>query len=132
MPSPLPGWTYKDLLAHLATGDWFFQTMLRHALGIEKGMPDEHAMSFIDDGNARRIGDRKETPVSALIAEVEAESEETQELLGRITSAIDPGTVVWHRSAGEPVTLAQWMAGFPQHDRVHLEQLETALQQVML
>jgi uncharacterized protein (TIGR03083 family) len=132
LPSPVPGWTYKDVLAHLATGDWFFQTMLRDVLGIEQGLPAEQTMSFVDEGNARRIAERKDTSVEELIAEAQAEGEETQELLSKITDAIDRSAVIWRRPTGEPVTLEQWMTGFPNHDRMHLDQLKTALDQVML
>jgi uncharacterized protein (TIGR03083 family) len=132
MPSPLEGWTYKDLLAHLATGDWFFQTMLRDRLGIEKGLPAEQNMSFVNDGNARLLADRKDSSVEQLLAEAQVEGEETQELLGKITPDVEPGTVVWHRPNGDPVTLEQWVTGFSNHDKIHLAQLKTALDSVML
>lgn len=132
LPSPLEGWTYKDLLAHLATGDWFFQTMLREVLGIEKGMPLEQATSFVDEGNARQLAERKKTSVEELIDEAEVEGEDTQELLSRITDTIDQTAVIWHRPNGDPVTLEQWATGFPNHDKIHLAQLKTALDQVMM
>jgi uncharacterized protein (TIGR03083 family) len=132
VPSPLEGWTYKDLLAHLASGDWFFQTMLRETLGIEKGLPDEQDMSFVNDGNARMLAERKDRGVEELIAEAESEGEETQELLSQISDATDPSAVVWHRPNGDSVTLQQWLEGFPQHDKGHVAQLRTALDNVMM
>ncbi len=130
--SPLEGWTYKDLLAHLATGDWFFQTMLRETLGIEKGLPDEQDMSFVNERNARLVAERKDRGVEELVAEAESEGDETQELLSQISDATDPSTVVWHRPNGDPVTLEQWLEGFPQHDKIHVAQLRTALDNVMM
>ena len=132
MPSPLAGWTYKDLLAHLASGEWVFQTMLRDVLGIEKSLPKNATMAYVDEGNAQRLAERKDTSVEDLIAETEAEGEETQGLLLKVTDAVDPAMVVWHRPNGDPVTLEQWVTGFPQHDVSHGAQLKTALDNVMM
>jgi uncharacterized protein (TIGR03083 family) len=132
MPSPLEGWSYKDLLAHLASGDWVFQTMLRDVLGIEKGLPENPSMTFVDEGNARRLAERKDTSAEELIAEVGTSGETTQELLSQVSDAIDRGLVAWRRPNGDPVTLEQWVLGFARHDAMHLAQLRTALDQVML
>jgi len=72
MPSPLEGWTYKDLLAHLATGDWVFQTMLRQTLGIENALPAQATLEFVNEGNARLLAERKDTSIEELIAEGDA------------------------------------------------------------
>ncbi len=132
MPSPLEGWTYKDLLAHLASGDWVFQTMLRDVLGIEKNLPKQAPLEYVNEGNARLLAERKDTSVEELIAELTATGETTQELLGGLTDAHDPSAVVWLRPNGDPVTLEQWITGFPQHDVSHGAQLETALDNVMM
>lgn len=132
MPSPLEGWTYKDLLAHLASGEWVFQTMLRDVLGIEKGLPKQATMEYVNDGNAQRLAERSETSVEALITEIETAGETTQELLSGLSDANDPTAVVWHRPNGDPVTLEQWITGFPQHDVSHGAQLKTALDNVMM
>jgi hypothetical protein len=132
LPSPLEGWTYKDLLAHLAIGDWVFQTMLRQTLGIEKRLPEQATMEYVNEGNARRIAERKDASIEELIAEAEREGETTQELLSKLTGAHDPEAVAWRRPNGDPVTLQQWVTGFPQHDPSHLAQLKTALDQVMM
>ena len=132
MPSPLEGWTYKDLLAHLATGDWVFQTMLRQTLGIENALPAQATLEFVNEGNARLLAERKDTSIEELIAEAEREGETTQELLSGLSDANDPSAFVWHRPNGDPVTLEQWVTGFPRHDPSHLAQLKTALDSVML
>jgi len=132
MPSPLEGWTYKDLLAHLASGEWVFQTMLRDVLGIEKGLPKQATMEYVNDGNARLLAERKDTGIDELIAEAEREGEKTQGLLSGLSDANDPSVVVWHRPNGDPVTLQQWVTGFPQHDVSHGAQLKTALDNVMM
>jgi hypothetical protein len=59
LPSPLAGWTYKDLLAHLASGDWVFQWMLRGALDIERfDLMEKGGLDYVNDGNAQRIVER--------------------------------------------------------------------------
>ena len=132
MPSPLEGWTYKDLLAHLASGDWVFQTMLRDALGIEKSLPEQATMAYVDEGNARRLAERNDTSVEDLIAEVASSGETTQDLLSQLTDDIDPQGVAWRRPNGDPITLQAWVTGFAQHDVGHGAQLKTALDHVML
>ncbi len=132
MPSPLEGWTYKDLLAHLASGEWVFQTMLRDVLGIEKGLPKQATIEYVNEGNAQRLAERSNTSVEALIAEVTATGETTQELLSQLTDAVEPAMAIWRRPNGDPVTLEQWISGFPQHDVTHGAQLKTALDNVMM
>jgi hypothetical protein len=132
MPSPLEGWTYKDLLAHLASGEWVFQTMLRDVLGIEKSLPKNATMAYVDEGNAQRLAAHKDSSVEELIAEITTAGETTQELLSKLTDEIDPRMVAWHRPNGDPVTLEQWVQGFPQHDVTHGAQLKTALDNVMM
>ena len=132
MPSPLEGWTYKDLLAHLASGEWVFQTMLRDVLGVEKSLPKKATMEYVNEGNAQRLAERKDTSVEELIAEIATAGETTQELLSKLTDDIDPQSVAWQRPNGDPVTLEQWIAGFPQHDVTHGAQLKTALDNLMM
>jgi len=132
MPSPLEGWTYKDLLAHLASGEWVFQTMLRDVLDIEKSLPRQATMEYVNDGNAERLAERSDTSVEALITEITTAGETTRELLSKLTDEIEPSTVVWRRPNGDPVTLEQWITGFPQHDVTHGDQLKTALDNVMM
>jgi hypothetical protein len=127
LPSPLEGWTYKDLLAHLATGDWLFQTVLGAVVANE---PIDLALINADSvnaGNAQRVEERKATSVDALIAEVETEGEKTQELLSRLSEAHEGRT-----QEGAPMSMADALRAFPGHDRGHLAQLKTALDNVML
>jgi uncharacterized protein (TIGR03083 family) len=133
LPSPLPGWTYKDLLAHLATGDWVFQWMLRGALGEETfDLMARGGFDYVNEGNASRVGERRDTPVDDLIAELEAERAETQDLLARLPENIDLAEVVGQMQDGTPVTIEMWVKGFPRHDVGHGAQLRTALDQTMM
>ncbi len=128
LPSPLPDWSYKDLLAHLATGDWVCQTILR---AVVDNKPLEVATvanpDWVAQGNAERLAERSERPAGELIAEVRSEGEETQELLALLSDADEERT-----QEGAPMSLGQYLKGFPGHDRDHLAQIETALQNVML
>ena len=128
LPSPLPEWSYKDLLAHLATGDWVCHVILRTIVANEVlDLATVANLDWVAQGNAERLAERKERPARELIAEVRSHSEETQELLAQLTDADEERT-----QEGAPMTLGQYLKGFPGHDRDHLAQLETALQNVMM
>jgi hypothetical protein len=123
--SPVPGWTYKDLLAHCATGDWVCQTILRAAVAGE-GLD----LSFLDrlnETNAELVEERKDTPVDELVAELEAEGAETQELLSQLTAEHDG-----LKPEGAPMSLGEFLRNFHSHDQGHLAQLKTATDNVML
>ena len=115
-PSPNEIWTYKDLLAHLATGDWVCQRVLR---AVTEGT--ELSLGDLDEGNARSVEERRNTPVDELIAEVEAEGEKTQELLSLILEEQRGLT-----REGAPMSLGDYLRMFPGHDEQHLAQLRTA------
>ena len=126
MPSPLEGWTYRDLLAHLAAGDWVCQSILSAAVA---GRPaDLSILNQLDERNEQLRREREGRSIEELIAEVESEGEETQELLAQLTDEDQ------HRTQeGAPMTLGQYLCdAFPGHDRAHLAQLKTALDNVML
>ena len=128
LPSPLPEWSYKDLLAHLATGDWVCHVILRTIVANEVlDLATVANLDWVTQGNAERLAERKERPARELIAEVRSHSEETQELLAQLTDTDEERT-----QEGAPMTLGQYLKGFPGHDRDHLAQLETALQNVMM
>jgi uncharacterized protein (TIGR03083 family) len=128
LPSPLPDWSYKDLLAHLATGDWVCHIILRTIMANERlDLGTVANLDWVAQGNAGRLAQRKERTPRELIEEVRSHSEETQELLSKLTDADEQRT-----QEGAPMTLGAYLRGFPDHDRGHLAQLETALQNVML
>jgi hypothetical protein len=128
LPSPLPDWSYKDLLAHLATGDWVCHIILRTIMANERlDLGTVANLDWVAQGNAQRLAERKQRTPRELIDEVRSHSEETQELLSKLTDADEQRT-----QEGAPMTLGAYLRGFPDHDRGHLAQLETALQNVML
>ena len=125
MPSPLPGWSYQDLLAHLAVGDWVCQTVLRAATANER--LDMAAIADLDGANERYRQERAGRSVEELLTEVEEEGEDTQALLARLTEADENRT-----QEDAPVGLGEYLRMFPGHDREHLAELRQALDSVML
>jgi uncharacterized protein (TIGR03083 family) len=77
-PSPYPGWTYKDLLAHLATGYTVRLAQLRDLL--EKGQlgPEPDA----DAANAKSIARHRDSTPEALVEEMVRQRSEVRLLLG--------------------------------------------------
>ena len=122
-PSPLEGWTYKDLLAHLATGDWVCQTVLRAVVGNERLDLAAISLDAVNAGNARLLEERKGRPVEELIAEVETEGEETQRLLAQLAEGHEQRT-----QQDAPMSLGDYLRMFPQHDQGHLAELRPALE----
>jgi len=120
-PSPNSGWTYRDLLVHLAVGDWVCQTLLSAVVANER-LDVAATFASVDAGNERLRQERASRSIEELIAEVEAEGEETQELLARLADADE--------SRGQedaPMSLGEYLRQFPGHDRAHLDELRTAL-----
>ncbi|MEX2159508.1 MAG: maleylpyruvate isomerase N-terminal domain-containing protein [Dehalococcoidia bacterium] len=123
--SPLPGWTYKDLLAHCAIGDWVCQTLLRAAVAGEQ--IDLRFLDQLNESNQRLVDERKERTPEELIAELEAESEKTQALLAQLSEEHDG-----LKPEGAPMSLGAFLRDFHSHDLGHLAQLKTATDNVML
>ena len=123
-PSPNPGWRCKDLLAHLAAGDWALQSGLRVVIAKER--LDIAQFGNVDEANARFIAERAGRSIEELIAEVEAEGEETQALLARLEEGDEQYTP--DNAPITPTTLGEFLRRFSQHDRYHLSQLRTALE----
>ncbi len=123
-PSPNQGWSYRDLLVHLAAGDWVSQTVLRAIITNEPlNIGEIASLDWISQGNAERLNERTERTVEELVAEVEAEGDETQELLARLAEADESRT-----QEDAPLSLGDYLRGFPGHDRTHLAELRTALE----
>ncbi len=122
--SPNQGWSYRDLLAHLAVGDWVCQIVL-HALTTDEplNIGEVASLDWVSQGNAERLKERESHTIDELIAEAEAEGDETQELLARLSEPDESQT-----QEDAPVNLGDYLRGFPGHDRTHLAELRTALE----
>ena len=122
MPSPNEGWTYRQLLGHLAVGDWVCQSILR---AVVAGEPADLAMlAELDERNDRYRQEREGRSIEELILEVEAEGEDTQELLASLKEADEN-----RRQADAPMSLGEYLGIFPSHDQEHLAHLRTAREQ---
>jgi hypothetical protein len=117
-PSPVPGWTYRQVLAHLATGDWVFQGHLRHIVehGSVKPWPE------IPEGNARLQAERQHSTVRALIDEYLSMRHQTMLLLAELRPEhlrlhID----LWFDPQREPSVLS-YILSFHRHEQQHAEQ----------
>lgn len=83
-PSPLPGWTLKDLLAHLAGGTGRnFQQILEAV--VSRTPVDPAMLGEADARNAQDVEDRKDMSVGELISEIRGEAEAIDILLSRLT-----------------------------------------------
>jgi len=77
-PSPYPGWTYKDLLAHLATGYTVRLAQLRSL--VENG--ELGAERDADAANAENIAGHRASSPEALVEEMVRQRSEVRRLLG--------------------------------------------------
>ena len=123
-PMPESEWTYRGLLAHIATGDWVLQTHLRHLLdaGTPAQWPD------VASGNAERVGERQFSTERALIDEYLSMRHETMLLLAQLTpeQLAQPIKMRWQPEPNDR-TVIEYLAWFEAHDRSHREQLRAAM-----
>jgi uncharacterized damage-inducible protein DinB len=122
----VPGseWTYRGLLAHLATGDWVFQRNLRSI--IETGTRQD---VDVDAGNAERIEERKHSTDRALTEEYLSMRHETLRLLSSLAEEHlrTLRSITFDGPDGGTVTMLDRMHMFPGHDRAHRDQLRPAM-----
>ena len=125
--SPVEGWTYKDVLSHLSAGDVFHQIVTNAVL--DGGELDLRPVSGEREARTTQIlKERRGRTTHELIAEVEAEGQQTQELLARLTESDELVEVYTSRSTGAPMRLGDFLRVFPVHDQEHLAHLRTALE----
>jgi uncharacterized protein (TIGR03083 family) len=121
-PSPNDGWTYHDLLAHLA--DDTEKNLHAAVRAVAAGRDIDPALwDDIDSRNARGVRDRRSRSIDELLAEIERDGEAMQELLTQIADEAE------HRTQPEirgtfGTFLRDGLAG---HDAFHLAQLRTAV-----
>lgn len=123
-PSPLPGWSHRTLLAHIATGDWVLQTHLR-AL-IETG--DVAEWPDVTAGNAERTSERSHSSVDALTEEFLSMRHETMRLLSQLAPEHLERHITfrWEPQPNDHRVL-EYLQMFPAHDATHREQLRGAM-----
>jgi len=121
-------WTYRQLLAHIATGDWVLQGHLRHIIdaGAVAAWPD------INAGNARRLEDRQFSDDRTLTEEYLSMRDETLRLISQLKREhLELVIELRFRPKGEhPHTILDYVMGFDAHDRAHRDQLRAAMKYV--
>ncbi|MBF6599094.1 MAG: maleylpyruvate isomerase N-terminal domain-containing protein [Dehalococcoidia bacterium] len=123
-PSPVLGWSNRELLAHLATGDWVLQQQLRHV--IERG--SLAAWPDVDAGNAQRVHERRFSTHAALVEEYLSMRHETRLLLARLKpKQLGLATSFWWEAQPNAHTLIEYVEHVPAHERAHREQLRPAM-----
>jgi uncharacterized damage-inducible protein DinB len=129
LPSAVPGWSNRNLLAHIATGDWVFQRHLRAI--IETG--DVAGWEGVDDGNAERLAERRLTPVGTLVEEYLSMRHETMLLLSQITKKHQerPITLWWFPEGERERNVADYVLAFERHERSHCAQLRPVMRYAM-
>ena len=123
-PSPIEGWSCKDVLAHLASND-DLRVILRAVIAREPVDPAFVLPGSADGRNAQNVAERRDRTGEELIAEFEAQEKEAQELLARLTD-----TDKDRRQKDLPMSLGEGLGGAEPglHYEEHLEQLRTALE----
>lgn len=123
-PSPDPGWSYRDLLAHIATGDWVLQQRLRGLIDDGR-VPDA---IDVDAGNAQRVQERRVSTPAALVEEFLSMRHETMLLLAQLKPKHLRVTFEfpWEPRPNQH-TVLEFLRGFWRHDNFHREQLRSAM-----
>jgi len=123
-PSDVPGWTHKDILSHLAGGnDLVLQRLLRAVVArasIDPALLDPDT----DAENADGIAQRRSWSRDRLIAELERDGAEVEDLLSRLTER-DRDLPL----PGSTMRLSDFLrrVADEHHDLLHLQQLEDGL-----
>jgi len=120
-PSPYPGWTYKDLLAHLATGYTVRLGQLRGL--VEKG--ELSAQPDADAANAENIARHRRSSPEALVEEMVRQRSEVRRLMGLLgREHLEVRTNVHRR--GQPVKHGPFLEALQhwhEHDLEHAADL---------
>lgn len=124
LPSVVEGWSNRELLAHIATGDWVFQSRLR-SLIEDGGLP---AWPDVAAGNAERLAERRLTPVATLVEEYLSMRHETMLLLAQLTPRHlrVKMSMPWLGDA-EDRAVVDYVRWFWMHERSHCEQLRPVM-----
>jgi uncharacterized protein (TIGR03083 family) len=121
--SPLEGWTYRDILAHLASGN---DKQVQYLLGcvVNRTPLDPAMFGNADSQNARNVAERQGRSVKELIAELEEDGEACLDLMAKLTDADGE-----RRQKGFDQSFGEALPLFTRHDLEHLSQLKTALEE---
>jgi len=118
-----PGWTFRDILAHVASNDLRAQARLRALL--DEGDPAQlEALKDVDAWNANAVRERQGRPVRRLVDELVANRYETLKLLSRLEPPHLGVPITF--SDGSSATVLDYIDMFSRHDATHAGQLVPA------
>ena len=120
-PSPYQGWTYKDLLAHLATGYTVRLAQLRDLLEKRQLGPQPDA----DAANAENIARHRESSPEALVEEMVRQRSEVRRLIGLLRPEHLEVRMTLRRRGQEPraTTFVEALQHWHEHDLEHAADL---------
>jgi predicted DNA-binding ribbon-helix-helix protein len=121
--SSAPGWSYKDLLAHVASNDLRAQTRLRALLG-ERDDAELAALEDEDAWNLREVEKRRGHTFPQLVEELDANRHDTIEILSRIRS--EHHSTHMPLAHGETATPTEYIEMVSGHEARHGAQLVPA------
>jgi hypothetical protein len=117
-------WTYRQLLAHIASGDWVLQTHLRSL--VEDG--DVAPWPDVEAGNAARIEERRFSTDTALTEEYLSMRHETLRLISQLKREnLARPIEFWWEPRPNTHTVLEYIDRFEAHDRTHRDQLRPAM-----
>ncbi len=118
-----PGWTHKDILAHVAANDLRPQGRLRAVLG-EGDEAELEALNQTDDWNQRQVEMRRGRSLRELVDELAANRYQTLQLLSRLQPEHLSATVTLADGSTPP--LVEYLDGIGRHESMHGGQLVPA------
>ena len=120
-PSPYPSWTYKDLLAHLATGYTVRLAQLRDLLDKGELGPEPDA----DAANAENIARHRESSPEALVEEMVRQRSEVRRLMGLLRPEHLEARTLVHRRGQAPQdgSFLEALQHWHEHDLEHAADL---------
>jgi len=122
-PSALPGWFYRDVLAHVASNEARLQIRFRSAMG-QAPTAELDAINDVDGWNERVVEERRGRPVRQLVDEFVAGRHETLNVLASFQPAHVRGDV--RLGGGGKVPLLEFIDRVAAHTARHAGQLVPA------
>ncbi len=122
-PSPDPGWTNKDLLAHVASNELRVHVRLRGLLG-EATEEEKAEVDDVDGWNQRQVEARRHLSVRQLVDEMAANRYQTLLILARLEPEHLRRPVAL--SGGRSCSLLEYIDMFTAHESLHAGQLVPA------
>lgn len=118
-----PGWTNKDVLAHLAANDLRAHARFRALLG-EGDAAEVEAVNRTDEWNQARVDERRDRTIRQLIDELAANRDQTMAFLARMKPEHISQPLALSRDRA--VTIPDYLPMFREHESIHAGQLVPA------